>query len=127
MAAHPKPLPPKLLHIPAVLLGGPTRAAVTLGETELWSNGTRGSVVGEAVGSGFGPHALGDESPDFEDPFPAGLADPDGVADDHALRRFDRVSVDADVPGTAGSGGGRAGLVGADRPKPGVDADICRG
>lgn len=121
---HEWPLAAELLHVPPVLLGRPAGSAVALGKAELRGNGARGSVVREAVRRSLGANAFRDQSPYFEDPLPTGFADPDGVADDHALRGLRGVSVDADVPGAAGSGGRGSGLVSADRPQPGIHPDI---
>jgi len=120
-------LPPQLLHVPPVLLGGPAGTTVALGKAKLGGNGPRGSVVGEAVRRSLGADAFRDQPPYFEDTFPARFADPDGVSNDHGLRGLHRISIDPDVAGTAGRGGRGSGLVSADRPQPGIDADVCRG
>ena len=118
-------LSPQLLHVPAVLLCGPACAAVALGQAKLRRHGPRGSVVGEAMGRSFGPHALGYEPPNFKDPLPAGLADPDSIPNDHGLRCLHGVAVEPNVSGPASCSRRRTGFEGSDRPQPGVNAD-CR-
>jgi hypothetical protein len=83
--AQKQQLPPQFLHVPPVLLGGSSGAAVALGKAELGGDGPWGSVVGEAVGRSLGADTFRDQSPYFEDPFPPGFAHADGVANDHSL------------------------------------------
>lgn len=76
-------LPLQLLHVAPVLLGGPSCAAIALGKPESWRCGPLRGVVSEAVGRCLGTYPFGNEPADLKDAFEAGLADPDGVADNH--------------------------------------------
>jgi hypothetical protein len=79
-------------------------------------------VVNQALGGHRGTYPLVDDPDDFHNPQSVGHMSLDAVTHPHGRGSLGRASVDPDVPGPAGHGGRRAGLVQAHGPQPLIDS-----
>jgi hypothetical protein len=113
--------PEQLLDTPALSLGRTARAAVADSHRGNLLTGRKGrAIVDIALDSNRCADTLGDDPLDDHDAFASFGAQPHLITGLHGMRGLDPYPVDPDVPGSAGTGGGRAGAGQPHRPDPAI-------
>ena len=109
--ASPGRPPEQLLDTPALALGWTARAAVAGSHRDGLLAGRRGrAIVDITLDGNRCAGTFGDDPLDDHDAFASFVAQPYLITGPYGMRGLDPYPVDPDVPGPAGTGGGRTGF-----------------